>query len=118
MLADPTLFADEREPGSYTAEDAQRFMTHLTGKLALDTKSSAGYEDTWYYLWRERRLPVNVDPFDSGSTTRWSACACGASTMRPCVGDGLRAAALAERDMPCGARGSPGRGFSAAIACI
>jgi uncharacterized protein (DUF2126 family) len=25
----------------------------------------AGYEDTWYYLWRERRLPVNVDPFES-----------------------------------------------------
>ena len=24
-----------------------------------------GYEDVWYYLWRERRLPVNVDPFDS-----------------------------------------------------
>jgi uncharacterized protein (DUF2126 family) len=24
-----------------------------------------GYEDTWYYLWRERRLPVNVDPFES-----------------------------------------------------
>ena len=24
-----------------------------------------GYEDTFYYLWRERRLPVNVDPFDS-----------------------------------------------------
>jgi uncharacterized protein (DUF2126 family) len=24
-----------------------------------------GYEDTWYYLWRERRLPVNVDPFDA-----------------------------------------------------
>ena len=23
------------------------------------------YEDTWYYLWRERRLPTNVDPFDS-----------------------------------------------------
>ncbi len=25
----------------------------------------AGYEDTFYYLWRERRLPVNVDPFDA-----------------------------------------------------
>ena len=25
----------------------------------------AGYEDVWYYLWRERRLPVNVDPFDA-----------------------------------------------------
>ena len=25
----------------------------------------AGHEDAWYYLWRERRLPVNVDPFDA-----------------------------------------------------
>ena len=25
----------------------------------------AGYEDVWYYLWRERKLPVNVDPFDA-----------------------------------------------------
>ena len=25
----------------------------------------AAYEDTFYYAWRERRLPVNVDPFDS-----------------------------------------------------
>ena len=25
----------------------------------------AGFEDVFYYLWRERRLPVNVDPFDS-----------------------------------------------------
>ena len=23
------------------------------------------YEDAWYYLWRERKLPSNVDPFDS-----------------------------------------------------
>jgi uncharacterized protein (DUF2126 family) len=23
------------------------------------------YEDTFYYLWKERRLPVNVDPLDS-----------------------------------------------------
>ena len=25
----------------------------------------AGFEDVFYYLWRERRLPVNVDPFDA-----------------------------------------------------
>ncbi len=25
----------------------------------------AGYEDVWYYLWRERKLPANVDPFDA-----------------------------------------------------
>ena len=30
-----------------------------------DAHVQAGYEDVWYYLWRERRLPVNVDPFDA-----------------------------------------------------
>ena len=40
--------------------------TSLTRRLGLDTKYvQPGYEDTWYYLWRERRLPVNVDPFES-----------------------------------------------------
>ena len=24
-----------------------------------------GYEDVWYYLWKERRLPINVDPLKS-----------------------------------------------------
>ena len=66
VWTDPALFADEREPGAYTPEDAHRFITHLADKLALDTKHiQPGYEDTFYYLWRERRLPVNVDPFDS-----------------------------------------------------
>jgi uncharacterized protein (DUF2126 family) len=38
----------------------------LTGKLNLSSQFiQPGYEDVWYYLWRERRLPVNVDPFDS-----------------------------------------------------
>jgi uncharacterized protein (DUF2126 family) len=25
----------------------------------------AAHEDGWYYLWRERRLPANVDPFEA-----------------------------------------------------
>ncbi|MGN6085993.1 DUF2126 domain-containing protein [Trinickia sp.] len=63
---DPTRFADEREPMHYTADDAQRFIRHLADKLAVDAgQVQPGYEDVWYYLWRERRLPVNVDPFDS-----------------------------------------------------
>jgi uncharacterized protein (DUF2126 family)/transglutaminase-like putative cysteine protease len=63
---DPGLFADEREPHRYTDADAKRFIDALTGRLGLDRKYVvAGFEDTWYYLWRERRLPVNVDPFDS-----------------------------------------------------
>lgn len=62
----PALLADEREEHQYSSEDAQRFIHTLTKKLGLDTDFiETGYEDTWYYLWRERRLPVNVDPFDS-----------------------------------------------------
>jgi len=63
---DPSRFADERVPSSYSDADARRFIERLTRRLGLETKFvQTGYEDTWYYLWRERRLPVNVDPFDS-----------------------------------------------------
>ncbi|MDR7304787.1 transglutaminase family protein [Rhodoferax saidenbachensis] len=62
----PALFTDERKPTHYTAEDAGYFIRTLAGKLGLTDKYvQAGYEDTWYYLWRERRLPVNVDPFNA-----------------------------------------------------
>ncbi|MFY8083730.1 MAG: transglutaminase family protein, partial [Rubrivivax sp.] len=63
---DPSLFADERQTHRYTGADAHAFMTALTRRLGLDDERvQPGYEDAWYYLWRERRLPVNVDPFDS-----------------------------------------------------
>jgi uncharacterized protein (DUF2126 family) len=63
---DPTLFADERDSHRYSTDDARRFIAGLTQRLGLDAKYiQPGYEDTWYYLWRERRLPVNVDPFES-----------------------------------------------------
>ena len=63
---DPSLFADERQPQQRSTADAQAFIARLTARLGLDSRYiQPGYEDTWYYLWRERRLPVNVDPFDS-----------------------------------------------------
>ncbi|WP_088958946.1 transglutaminase family protein [Variovorax sp. HW608] len=62
----PELFADERHPTHYTSEDARRFTTALATRLGLTERYiQPGYEDVYYYLWRERRLPVNVDPFDS-----------------------------------------------------
>jgi uncharacterized protein (DUF2126 family)/transglutaminase-like putative cysteine protease len=62
----PALFTDERKPTHYTAKDAGYFIRTLASKLGLTDKFvQAGYEDSWYYLWRERRLPVNVDPFNS-----------------------------------------------------
>ena len=63
---DPTRFADERAPRGYAADDARRLMMSVVDRLGLDPAYAiAAYEDVWYYLWRERRLPVNVDPFDS-----------------------------------------------------
>ena len=62
----PALFADERDPSHYTSEDARCFTHTLARKLGLaDSHIQPGYEDVFYYLWRERRLPVNVDPFDA-----------------------------------------------------
>ena len=62
----PALFADERAPSHYTSEDARCFTHTLARKLGLaDSHIQPGYEDVFYYLWRERRLPVNVDPFDA-----------------------------------------------------
>ncbi|HUR87564.1 MAG TPA: transglutaminase family protein [Ramlibacter sp.] len=62
----PALFADEREHAHYTGDDAKRFIHALTRRLGLPTDFvKAGYEDVFYYLWRERKLPVNVDPFES-----------------------------------------------------
>ena len=63
---DPALFTDERVPTHYTSEDAKRFTSRLADKLGVTDKFvQTAYEDSWYYLWRERRLPVNVDPFNS-----------------------------------------------------
>ena len=63
---DPSLFADERQTERYTSDDAKRFIEALSNKLGVGPAHiQSGYEDTWYYLWRERRLPVNVDPMDS-----------------------------------------------------
>ena len=63
---DPCLFADEQHPDGHAATDAERFITALASQLGVTASSvQAGYEDVWYYLWRERKLPVNVDPFDA-----------------------------------------------------
>jgi len=63
---DPALFADERQRSAYTVADARRFMTKLCERLGVEDRFVVpGYEDVFYYLWRERRLPVNVDPFDA-----------------------------------------------------
>ncbi|MBL8674349.1 MAG: transglutaminase family protein, partial [Rhodospirillales bacterium] len=60
---DAGLYAQEEKPAGATVEDAARFAHALCERLRIDPAYLIpAFEDTWYYLWRERRLPVNVDP--------------------------------------------------------
>jgi uncharacterized protein (DUF2126 family)/transglutaminase-like putative cysteine protease len=62
---EPALFATE-EKGSDTEREAERFAHALAEALGIEPKHAhPAFEDAWYYMWRERRLPVNVDPFDA-----------------------------------------------------
>jgi len=62
----PALFADESAAHGCGPAEAKRFIERLANALCVDARCiTPAHEDVWYYLWRERRLPVNVDPFDS-----------------------------------------------------
>ncbi len=63
---DPRLIAEDGYRGNIDYSAAERFATHLAHRLAIDPGFLLqAYEDSWYYLWREHRLPVNVDPHHS-----------------------------------------------------
>jgi uncharacterized protein (DUF2126 family)/transglutaminase-like putative cysteine protease len=58
--------AQETDDHGANEAQARAFLQSVARHLAVDTSHlMPAYEDTWYYLWRERRLPTNVDPFDS-----------------------------------------------------
>lgn len=62
----PELIADEGKDYGFTTLDALRFMEALTKRLQVSAANIIpAYEDHLYYLWKERRLPINVDPSDS-----------------------------------------------------
>ncbi len=62
----PALLADERQPHQAQPQDAERFIHALAQRLGVGTDTvRAGYEDPWHYIQGERRLPINVDPFNS-----------------------------------------------------
>jgi uncharacterized protein (DUF2126 family)/transglutaminase-like putative cysteine protease len=70
VWTDPTLFALEPEPSRATSPAdrlaAQGFVSALANRLGLGEElAQAAYEDAFYYLWRERRLPINVNVLES-----------------------------------------------------
>lgn len=66
IWADPALHAHESVDYGVDEAKAQRFLAAVAQRLGVSTRHLfAAYEDVFYYLWRERQLPSNVDPLDS-----------------------------------------------------
>jgi uncharacterized protein (DUF2126 family) len=62
---DASLFARPGSPPTAVAA-AEPFIRALAQRLGVpDSNAQPGFEDAYYYLWRERRLPRNVDVRDS-----------------------------------------------------
>jgi uncharacterized protein (DUF2126 family)/transglutaminase-like putative cysteine protease len=60
------LFADESKSYGHGDKRAEEFIYALGHRLGCGGKwIMPAFEDAWYYLWKERRLPTNVDPFRS-----------------------------------------------------
>lgn len=58
--------ADENEDYNFDNKHAEKFINKLTDKFGLDKKRIVpAYEDTLYYLWKEGRLPENLEPSDN-----------------------------------------------------
>ena len=62
----PDLIADDEDNFGHTDADAQKFITELAERLKVDAEHVIpAFEDAWYYMWKERKLPTNVDPLQS-----------------------------------------------------
>ncbi|WP_265531479.1 transglutaminase family protein [Pseudomonas saponiphila] len=63
---DPALIADEHQDYAADAQMAGRFLATVAERLKLPARFVfPAYEDNFYYLWREGRLPLNVSAEDS-----------------------------------------------------
>ncbi len=60
------LIAQEDHDYGLGRADAFQFIEALTRRLQVSSSNILpAYEDAFYYLWKERRLPINVDVADS-----------------------------------------------------
>jgi uncharacterized protein (DUF2126 family) len=65
LWADRASIGDETKPNAElaTAENAMKLAQSIAKNLGVDPKLVfSAYEDAYYYLWRERKLPINVEP--------------------------------------------------------
>jgi uncharacterized protein (DUF2126 family) len=63
---DPALYADEGRSYGADARIAARFLNRVASRLGVPGDHQfPAFEDWFYYLWRERKLPANVTPEDA-----------------------------------------------------
>jgi transglutaminase-like putative cysteine protease len=66
LWTNPELFARSSVSNDANAQRAEDFLVEVADRLAVGSRHLIpAFEDVLYYLWRERRLPANVDPFDA-----------------------------------------------------
>jgi uncharacterized protein (DUF2126 family)/transglutaminase-like putative cysteine protease len=66
LWQNPELIAEDKRDYGVGPGEAKLFAHALARRLGVDPALAIpGHEDAWYYLWRERKLPTNVDPLDS-----------------------------------------------------
>lgn len=66
LWQEPALLAALGEHGIARAPAEAHFASRLAARLGIeDTFVIPAFEDTYYYLWREGRLPFDVDPADN-----------------------------------------------------
>lgn len=64
----PNLLADPEKDYGATVDDARRFAYDFVDQLGIDPDYVVpGFEDSFYYLWREQQVPENLDPLDARS---------------------------------------------------
>ena len=57
------LIAQEGADYSHTRDHSAQFITALSERIGADPKwILPGFEDPFYHVWKERKLPTNVDP--------------------------------------------------------
>ena len=63
---DDKLFAQDQQNYGHTDNHARRFIDRLARVLNVKTQHIIpAYEDAYYYMWKEHRLPSNVDVLHS-----------------------------------------------------
>jgi uncharacterized protein (DUF2126 family)/transglutaminase-like putative cysteine protease len=66
LWRDDALLADEKQSLGFGVEQAALFIRVLASYLGVDPALVVpGYEDVFYYLWKEGTLPVNIDPLQA-----------------------------------------------------